>query len=77
MEFEIKIYTLLYVKQINNKGLLYSTGDYTLYLTLTYNKKETNIWLPRWCGGKKSACQHRRCKRYGLWVRSLGQEDPL
>ena len=41
MEFEIKIYTLLYVKQINNKGLLYSTGDYTQYLTLAYNKKET------------------------------------
>ena len=81
LEFEIKIYTLLYVKQINNKGLLYSTGDYTQYLMLTYNKKETEkniyIWLPRWCSGKKSACQCRRCKRCGLWVRSLGQEDPL
>ena len=27
--------------------------------------------LPRWCSGKKSACQ---CKRL---VRSLGQKDPL
>ena len=47
LEFEIKIYTLLYVKQINNKGLLYSTGDYTQYLMLTYNKKETekNIYI--------------------------------
>ena len=26
--------------------------------------------LPRWCGGKESACQCRRCRRCGfdLWV---------
>ena len=53
LEFEIKIYTLLYVKQINNKGLLYSTGDYTQYLMLTYNKKETekNIYIYGFPGG--------------------------
>ena len=27
-EFGINIYTLLYVKQINNKDLLYNTGNY-------------------------------------------------
>ena len=31
--------------------------------------------LPRWCSGKESACQCRRCKRRR--VRSLRQEDPL
>ena len=41
LEFEIKIYTLLYVKQINNKGLLYSTGNYIQYLLITYNGKES------------------------------------
>ena len=30
-EFGINIYILLYIKQINNKDLLYSTGDYTQY----------------------------------------------
>ena len=28
-KFEINTYTLLYIKQINNKDLLYSTGNYT------------------------------------------------
>ena len=28
-EFIINRYTLLYIKQINNKVLLYSTGNYT------------------------------------------------
>ena len=45
MEFEIKIYTLLYVKQINNKGLLYSIGNYIQYLVTTYNGKESEIYI--------------------------------
>ena len=42
-EFGINRYTLLYVKQINinNKDLLYSTGDYIQYLLITYNGKES------------------------------------
>ena len=32
-------YTLLHIKQINNKDLLYSTGNYTQYPALTYNGK--------------------------------------
>ena len=32
--------TLLYIKQINNKDLLYSTGNYIQYLVITYNGKE-------------------------------------
>ena len=28
-------YTLLYVKQVTNKDLLYSTGNYTQYFVIT------------------------------------------
>ena len=34
------MYTLLYIKQINN-DLLYSTGSYIQYLVITYNGKES------------------------------------
>ena len=40
-EFGINIYTLLYTKQITNKDLLYSTGNYTQYLVITYKGKES------------------------------------
>ena len=40
-EFRINIYALLYIKQVNNKDLLYSTGNYTQYLVITYNGKES------------------------------------
>ena len=33
--------TLLYIKKIDNKDLLYSTGDYIQYLVITYNGKES------------------------------------
>ena len=36
-EYGFNRYTPLYVKQINNKDLLYSTGN---YIQLTYNGKE-------------------------------------
>ena len=32
---------LIYVKWINNRDLLYSTGNYIQYLVLTYNGKES------------------------------------
>ena len=37
LEIEINIDTLLSVKQINSKDLVYSTGSYTQYLIITYN----------------------------------------
>ena len=37
----IDIYTLLYIKQITNKGLLYSTGNYTQYSVMAYMGKES------------------------------------
>ena len=40
-EFGINIYTLLYIKEINNKNLLYSTGNYIQHLVITYNRKES------------------------------------
>ena len=43
-EIGIDIYTLVYIKQITNKNLLYSTGDFTQYSVMTYmgieSKKE-------------------------------------
>ena len=39
--FGINRYTLLYIKQITNKDLLYSTGNYIQYLVINYNGKES------------------------------------
>ena len=40
MVFGIDIYTLLYMEGINNKVLLYSTGNYIQYLAITCHGKE-------------------------------------
>ena len=40
-EFEIVIYTLLYMEWMVNMDLLYSTGNYTQYSVLTYMGKES------------------------------------
>ena len=37
----IDIYTLLYIKQIANKNLLYSTGNSTQYSVMAYMGKES------------------------------------
>ena len=39
--FGINIYTLLRIKQINNKDILYSTGNYIQCLVINYNEKES------------------------------------
>ena len=39
-EYGINRCTLPYIKQINNKVLLYSTGNYIRYLVISYNGKE-------------------------------------
>ena len=39
-EFKIHIYTLVYIKQITNKNLQYSTGSSTQYSVITYVEKE-------------------------------------
>ena len=39
-EFGKVLYTLLYLKWITCKDLLYSTGSYIQYLVITYNEKE-------------------------------------
>ena len=35
------MYTLLFIKQITNKDLLYNTGNYTQYFIITYKEKES------------------------------------
>ena len=40
-EFEVSQCKLLYIDWINNKVLLYSTGNYSQYLVKTYNGKES------------------------------------
>ena len=39
-EFGISRYKLLYIKQIKNKVLLYSTGNYIQYPVINHNGKE-------------------------------------
>ena len=39
-EYGINRCTLPYIKQINNRHLLYSTGNYIQYLVITYNRRE-------------------------------------
>ena len=43
----INIYSLLYIKQITNKGLLYSTGNSTQYSVMTYiyGKESKKEWI--------------------------------
>ena len=38
-EFRININTLLYIKQISNKNLLFGTWNYTQYFVITYKEK--------------------------------------
>ena len=38
---EINIYIQLHLKEVNNKELLYSTGNYTQYLIIIYNGEKT------------------------------------
>ena len=40
-EIGIDIYTLLYIKQITNKDLLYSTGNSIQYSVMAYMRKES------------------------------------
>ena len=58
-EFGIKRYTLLYIKQITNKDLLYNTGNYIQYLIITYNGKESkkeHIYIYIYIGITESLC---------------------
>ena len=41
-EIGIDIYTLLFIKQITNKDLLYSAGNSTQYSVMAYMEKESN-----------------------------------
>ena len=40
-ELEMNIHTLLYIRQITNKDILYSTGNSTQYSEVTSKRKES------------------------------------
>ena len=70
-EFGINTYTLLYLKQIINKALLYSTGNSTQYSAITYMGKEFEkewmyvcIYLHHFAGHLLKLTQH--CKSIKL-----------
>ena len=42
---QINRYTLLYIKQMNNKDLLYSTGNYIQYLVINYKRIWKSIYV--------------------------------
>ena len=44
-EYVINIFTLLYTKKVNHKDLQYNTGNYTQYLIITFNEKESNMYV--------------------------------
>ena len=61
-EYGINRCTLPYIKQIHNKFLLYSTGNYSQYLVITYKGKESEVVVMSvslrekplmWQGGRK------------------------
>ena len=61
-EMVIDIYTLLHIKRITNKDLLYSMGNSSRCSIMAYMGKESKKeWtgLPWWCSGQESACQYK------------------
>ena len=44
-KYEINRYKLLYIKQIKSKDLQDSTGDYVQYFILTYDRKQSEIYI--------------------------------
>ena len=46
-EFRINIYTLLYIKQINNMDMLYSTGNYIQYFVIIILEKNLKVCIHR------------------------------
>ena len=47
LDLEINIHTLLHLKYITNKDLLYSIGNSTQFFVITYMKKELICMLIR------------------------------
>ena len=60
-EFGISRCKLLYMKQINNKVLPYSTGNYTQYLVINYNGKEYEKNIYTQIDDRKIDTQIQRC----------------
>ena len=59
-EAGINTYILLHIKEITDKVLLYSTGNYTQYFVITYKGKETETPLAKAVPHlKKTSARHR------------------
>ena len=48
-EFGVSRYTLLHIKQMNNKDLLYSTGNCIQYLVIMYSGEGNGTPLQYFC----------------------------
>ena len=46
-EYGINRYKLQYIKQISKEDLLYNTGKYIQYFAITYNGKQSEIYIYR------------------------------
>ena len=63
-EIGIDIYTLLYVKQITNKDLLYSTGNSTRYSIMAYMEKNLKqsgyMYMQNWTWNNRLVPNRKR-----------------
>ena len=63
-EFGMNKYILLYIKQINNNVLLYSTGNYIQYLIITYSGTDSEKEY-------KKLCIYKKCVSHSVLSNSL------
>ena len=76
--FGINIYTLLYIKQTDNKDLLHSTGKYTQYFVITYRGMNLKIFRYTGLSGFPGGLTVKKLPAMQeMWVQSKGQEDLL
>ena len=72
-KFGIKRYTLPYIKQITNKDLLYSTGNYTQYFVITYKGKESKKMIQM-----NLFIKQKQTQKTNLWLpQGKGGRDKL
>ena len=79
-EIGIDIYTLLYIKWVTNKDLLYSTGNYIQYFTITYEWNEKNlctyIFIYNWIA-PDGDCSHEIKRRLLLGRKVMTNLDSI
>ena len=75
--FQISRQKLLYIKQIDNKALLYSTENYSQYLLLTYNGKESEKEYIYMYNGITTLCCTQHCKSTMLQLKKIKKVSTL